>query len=192
MEPDTEEDDMKTFTRATVLGHIGSEVVMRHTKGGTPVVNLSIATNVRRKDGVEETTWHRAVLWDRLAEFAGDKLAKGEPVLLEGRLSTNDWVDGEGIKRSRTEIVAYERLYGADLSEWLEIIQGFDDALDRVMCVGHNPGLTELVSYFSSEGIGHVPTCGVVELRFDIWRWALVGRVEPTGVDFDYPKRVIS
>ena len=91
-----------------------------------------------------------------------------------------------------TEIVADERLYGADLSEWLEIIRGFDDALDRVMCVGHNPGLTELASYFSSEGVGHVPTCGVVELRFDVWRWALVGHVEPTGVDFDYPKRVSS
>jgi phosphohistidine phosphatase len=90
------------------------------------------------------------------------------------------------------DIVADERLYGADLSEWLEIIQGFDDALDRVMCVGHNPGLTELASYLSSEGIGHVPTCGVVELRFGVWRWALIGRVEPTGVDFDYPKRVIS
>jgi len=99
---------MKTFTRATVLGHIGSEIVMRHTKGGTPVVNLSIATNVRRKDGVEETTWHRAVLWDRLAEFAGKRLSKGEPVLLEGRLSSNDWVDGDGVKRSRTEIVAFE------------------------------------------------------------------------------------
>ena len=91
-----------------------------------------------------------------------------------------------------TEIVVDERLYGADLSEWLEVIQGLDDALDRVMCVGHNPGLTELVSYFSAEGIGNVPTCGVVELRFDTWRWALVGHVEPVEVDFDYPKRLIS
>jgi len=90
-----------------------------------------------------------------------------------------------------TEIVADERLCGADLSEWLEVIQGLDDALDRVMCVGHNPGLTELTSYFSAEGISNVPTCGIVELRFDVWRWALVGHVEPTGVNFDYPKQLI-
>ncbi len=97
---------MRTYTKATVIGHIGNEVVMRRTKAGSPVVNLSVATNERRKDGLEVTTWHRAVLWDRLAEYAGDALKKGEPVYLEGRIRSNDWVDQEGVKRSRTEIVA--------------------------------------------------------------------------------------
>ena len=99
---------MKTYTRATVIGHIGSEVVMRRTANGKPVVNLSVATNERRKDGLEVTTWHRAVLWDRLAEFANERLSKGAPIYLEGRLRSNDWVDQQGIKRSRTEIVAFE------------------------------------------------------------------------------------
>lgn len=99
---------MKTYAKATVMGNIGSEVVMRHTKGGKPVVNLSIATNQRRKDGLEVTTWHRAVLWDKLAEYAGAQLQKGEAVFLEGRLSANDWVDQQGIRRTRTEIIGYE------------------------------------------------------------------------------------
>lgn len=99
---------MKTYTRATVIGHIGGDVILRHTKGGKPVVNLSVATNERRKDGVEQTTWHRAVLWDRLAEFASNRLNKGEPVYIEGRLSSNDWVDQQGNRRTRTEIVAHE------------------------------------------------------------------------------------
>jgi len=98
----------------------------------------------------------------------------------------------EEIEYPWTEIVVDDRLYEAGVFEWLAVVQGLDDALDRVMCVGHNPGLTELVNYFFSEQVGHVPTCGIVELRFDIWRWALVGHVEPTGVDFDYPKRVNS
>jgi phosphohistidine phosphatase len=91
-----------------------------------------------------------------------------------------------------TEIVVDERLYEADLFEWLEVIQDLDDALDRVMCVGHNPGLTELVNYLSPDRIDNVPTCGIVELRFDTQRWALVGNLEPTGVEFDCPKRVSS
>ena len=37
---------MKTYTRATVIGHIGNEVVMRHTANGKAVVNLSIATSL--------------------------------------------------------------------------------------------------------------------------------------------------
>ncbi len=99
---------MKTYTRATVIGHIGNEVVMRHTANGKAVVNLSIATDERRKDGVEVTTWHRAVLWDKLAEYAGVALKKGEPVYLEGRITANEWTDQEGVRRTRTEIVGYQ------------------------------------------------------------------------------------
>jgi len=34
-----------------------------------------------------------------------------------------------------------------------------------------------------------VPTCGVVELRFDVDTWALAGESEPIELDFDYPKK---
>lgn len=98
----------------------------------------------------------------------------------------------EAIEYPEAEIVADERLYGADAFEWLEVIQGLDDGWDRVMCVGHNPGLTDLVDDLSPGQIGNVPTCGVVELKFDTDSWALVGRVEPAEVYFDYPKRMHS
>ncbi|MCO4770552.1 MAG: single-stranded DNA-binding protein [Deltaproteobacteria bacterium] len=99
---------MRTFNRATIIGRVGSEVVMRNTAGGKPVVNLSIATNERRKDGVETTVWHRTVLWDRLAEYAGQYLRKGDPVYLEGRIGNNVWTDKEGVTHHRTEITARE------------------------------------------------------------------------------------
>lgn len=98
----------------------------------------------------------------------------------------------EAIEYPEAEIVVDERLYGADAFEWLEVIQGLDDGWDRVMCVGHNPGLTDLVDALSPDPIGNVPTCGVVELKFDTDSWALVGRIEPAEVYFDYPKRTHS
>jgi phosphohistidine phosphatase len=98
----------------------------------------------------------------------------------------------EAIEYPEAEIVVDERLYGADAFEWIEVIQGLDDGWDRVMCVGHNPGLTDLVDDLSPDPIGNVPTCGVVELKFDTDSWALVGRVEPAAVDFYYPKRTHS
>ena len=87
------------------------------------------------------------------------------------------------------EIIADERLYHADEFELLEVIQGLDDYLDCVMCFGHNPGLTALVNHLSPYYIDNLPTCGVVELRFDVDTWALVGELEPMEVDFDYPKK---
>ena len=87
------------------------------------------------------------------------------------------------------DIIVDERLYLADASEILEVIQGLDDHLDCVMCLGHNPGLMALVNYLSPYHIDNVPTCGVVELRFDVDTWGLVGEFEPIEVDFDYPKK---
>ncbi len=98
----------------------------------------------------------------------------------------------EEIEYPWAEIGVDERLYGGDLFELLKVVQGLDDALDRVMCVGHNPGLTELVNYLSPYQIDNVPTCGVVELKFETERWTLVGHIRPMEVNFDYPKKTNS
>jgi phosphohistidine phosphatase len=95
----------------------------------------------------------------------------------------------EEIEYPADEIVVDERLYGADEFEILQVIQGLDDAWERVMLVGHNPGLTDLVNALSPTGIDNLPTCGIVELTYDTESWALIGRIDPVAVDFDYPKK---
>jgi phosphohistidine phosphatase len=87
------------------------------------------------------------------------------------------------------EILVDDRLYGADVFDWLDVIHSLDDALEWVVVVGHNPGLTELVNDLSPYPIDNVPTCGVVGLKFDTPSWTMIGRLRPTGVDFDYPKK---
>ncbi len=87
------------------------------------------------------------------------------------------------------DIVVNDKLYGAGVSNLLKIIQSFDDGFEHVACIGHNPGLTDLVNQISSHFIDNVPTCGIVVMTFDIDAWASVGHVEPAQVDFDYPKK---
>jgi single-strand DNA-binding protein len=101
---------MRTYNRAVVIGHAGNDPVLRSTKSGKSVLNLSIATNLRRKDGPEETTWHRVVFWDRLAEIVNSNVRKGSPLYVEGTMSMSSWTDKDGTERSRTEINARELL----------------------------------------------------------------------------------
>jgi phosphohistidine phosphatase len=95
----------------------------------------------------------------------------------------------EALDYAWDEIVVDERLYEAYAEETLEVIEEQDEWVDHLMLIGHNPGLTVLVNYLSSHYLENVPTCGVVELRYDIERWAEVGDAEPVEVDFDYPKK---
>lgn len=78
---------------------------------GAAVCTLSVATtrNWKNRDTgerQEETEWHRVVLYEQRAEFAGQYLKKGRSVYVEGRLKTRKWQDKDGIDRYTTEIIA--------------------------------------------------------------------------------------
>lgn len=91
---------------------------------GGVVTTFSVATSDTWKDKntgefKEQTEWHRVVLYQRLAELAGEYLEKGSKVYLEGRLKNRKWQDQHGIERYITEIVAsdFQKLSGQQGSE---------------------------------------------------------------------------
>ena len=102
---------MASINKVIVLGNLGADPEVRYTPdGGTAIATLRIATSRRYKnrDGqpVEETEWHRVILFGRAAELAKDYLRKGSSVLIEGRLRTRKWTDQNGQDRWTTEIVS--------------------------------------------------------------------------------------
>jgi phosphohistidine phosphatase len=88
------------------------------------------------------------------------------------------------------KILVDARMYGADIIQLLDIIQTLDGAHNHVMCIGHNPGLTDLANYLSPQYIGSLPTCAVVDMTFDTETWMLIGHIEPTQVYYDDPLRL--
>ncbi|MFA7170911.1 MAG: single-stranded DNA-binding protein, partial [Candidatus Paceibacterota bacterium] len=62
---------------------------------------------------VEQTEWHRVVVWNKQAEFCNNYLKKGSLVYVEGSLQTRSWEDQQGVKRYTTEIKAL-RVQGMD------------------------------------------------------------------------------
>ena len=102
---------MRTYNRSTVLGRVGNDVVLRYTQSGQAVTNLSLATNERRVDGPEVTTWHRVVLWGKLAELAERYVRKGEAIYVEGPLQSRQWTNKEGETHSRVELTAKELIF---------------------------------------------------------------------------------
>lgn len=95
----------------TVLqGRLGRDPDVRTTQGGQSVCNFTMATSqkYRNKEGKQEekTQWHRVTCWGKLAQRAGQYLAKGRSILLEGRIEYGEYTDKEGVKRYTTQIVA--------------------------------------------------------------------------------------
>ena len=100
----------KSVNKVILVGNLGKDPEVKYTPQGTPVAKLTLATNERYKDKdgqwQDRTEWHNVVLWQRLAEIAGEYLKKGGKVYIEGRLQTRSWEDKQtGEKKYRTEIV---------------------------------------------------------------------------------------
>lgn len=98
----------RSLNRVMVIGNLGSDPEVRSTSGGTRVATLSVATNRRWTDGSGNektaTEWHRAVLWEGLADVAEKYLEKGDRVYLEGSLRYRQWEGKDGQTRYATEI----------------------------------------------------------------------------------------
>jgi single-strand DNA-binding protein len=97
--------------KVIIIGNLGAEPEVRYMPSGGAVTTLSIATSEAWKDKQsgqmqERTEWHRVVMFNRLAEIAGEYLHKGSKVYVEGSLRTRKWQDKSGQDRYTTEIVA--------------------------------------------------------------------------------------
>ena len=88
----------------------------------------------------------------------------------------------------RKDIVVNHRLYAGQMDDLLDVIQELDHKLERVMLVGHNPELTELAHYLSTE-ITHIPTCAIAEFTFHAKSWSAIGKSRPEQVTLDHPKK---
>lgn len=105
----------RSLNRVQLIGNLGKDPEIKYTPQGTPVAKITIATNERFKDKGGEwqdrTEWHNVVLWQRMAEIAGEYLKKGGKVYIEGRLQTRSWDDKQtGQKKYMTEIVANDMI----------------------------------------------------------------------------------
>lgn len=101
------------INKVILIGNLGADPEVRYTPGGAAVANITVATSEswtdkQTNEKKEQTEWHRVVIYQRLAEIAGEYLRKGSKVYIEGRLRTRKWQDQQGVERYTTEIIAGE------------------------------------------------------------------------------------
>jgi single-strand DNA-binding protein len=99
------------MNRTILKGNLTREVELRYTPKGTAVGEFSIAVNRKWKDQQtnemkEEVVFLECQAWSRQAEVIAQHFTKGSPILVEGRLAQNKWLDKEtGKQRSKTLVV---------------------------------------------------------------------------------------
>ncbi|MDZ4667643.1 MAG: histidine phosphatase family protein [bacterium] len=64
-------------------------------------------------------------------------------------------------------------IYEASIDDLMKVIRGFDDHVETAMLVGHNPSITGMVGYLTDTFIEHVPTSGIVVVKFAESTWKI-------------------
>ena len=100
---------MPDLNRVILAGRLTSDPELKYLPSGLPMCKLRLAVSrvYKGRDGdkKEDTMFINLTVWDKYAEFCNDRLKKGRPVLVEGRLTSNDWEDkATGQKRSMIEL----------------------------------------------------------------------------------------
>ena len=151
-----------------------------------------------------KSSWQHASLHDherplnrrgeRDAPMMGERLAKRnvKPDLIVSspavRAHETAAIIAKKLGYRRKKIVVEGRVYNASVADLLDVLQNLDDSMTRVMVFGHNPGMTELVNRLGPREIDDLPTCGVVQLRFDTEKWVRLGEVAVQEVFYEVPK----
>jgi single-strand DNA-binding protein len=95
-----------------IAGNLVDDLELRFTSSGIAVTNLRVAVTQRIQQDGEwrdgDTSFLKVNVWRCQAEHLADSLAKGDRVMVTGRLRQRSWETPEGDKRSATEIEADE------------------------------------------------------------------------------------
>ncbi len=106
------------MTEVAVRGLIATTPRQVQTESGLSVTSFRLASSFRKFDPgsntwvTADTNWYTISSFRRLAENAGTSLAKGDRVLVMGKIKIRDWDNGE---RSGTSVEIDADAIGHDL-----------------------------------------------------------------------------
>ena len=81
-----------------------------------------------------------------------------------------------------------QRIYNASSRQLLDIIRSADDAADKLLLVGHNPGIEELAAQLAANETEDFPTAALAEIELPIKHWRDLADHKGRLVRFVRPK----
>lgn len=95
----------------SIMGRITHDLELHHTQSGKPVITFTVAVDRDGKDA--GTDFLTCVAWSGVAEFINSYFAKGQLIVINGRLQSRNYEDKNGNKRTAVEVVANHAWFGS-------------------------------------------------------------------------------
>lgn len=96
------------FNKIILVGNLTRDIELRYSQAGMGIAKTAIATSRKftsNGEKKEEVMFVDITFFGRSAEVANQYLRKGSKILVDGRLSFEQWVDQNGQKRSKHSVI---------------------------------------------------------------------------------------
>lgn len=107
------------MNRVMFSGKVFGDVVLKSSASGSSYIKLKVSSyDGKDKDGKAQYTSFDVVAFGKTADHIAKLNVTGKNLLVDGKLSNNQWVDADGKKHYSSNIVAekaeaYEPLFGS-------------------------------------------------------------------------------
>lgn len=141
--------------------------ILRHGKAAPQAAGGSDFERALAPRGLEDAARAAAALKGRLPSHAPGAVSAAQRTQETARVVGNvlGWEGPDALLDG----------YLAPAAFWLAAVNGWPDGCDAGLLIGHNPGLSDLVSELTDAPVW-LPTAGLAEVTFEVDRWAEVSR----------------
>lgn len=157
-------------------------LLMRHGKSSWKDKDLSDKKRPLKKRGIFES------------EYIGNKLLENElvPQLILSSTAVRAQQTAEHLVKAcnfKNKVKYLDKYYMAEPKTYLEELEGLSDDVERVLIIGHNPGLEALLQIMDGK-IETLPTGSMAYLSLDLDKWSNIS-IDTAGdlVGFWHPEK---
>ena len=102
---------MASVNKCIFVGNCTKDVELKYLPSGDAIANITIACNDSYKDkntGEKKETveYINITFFQKLAEIVGMYVKKGDPIYVEGKMTTRKYTDSNGVEKYATSIKA--------------------------------------------------------------------------------------
>ena len=95
------------MNKVILMGRLVADPEFSMTTGGKAMCRFRIAVDRGYKQGDDkQSDFFYIKCWDSTAELVNRYFVKGKPILLEGRIQNNNYIDKNGVQQYRDDIIA--------------------------------------------------------------------------------------
>ncbi len=139
--------------------------IVRHGKSGWEYDSVADYDRPLMERGISSTT----LLCKQLKMYPKPDLILSSPA---NRALHTATIIARGLNYNLNDLQINEGIYEAAPSTLINIIKSMPDTINKLMIVGHNPGFTQIASYFSGIKISELSTSECFMISFDITKWS--------------------